>query len=115
MSTEYFLLGLSEKEVSLDPADIAEKLTTFLRAEIAIQFVFICTLWAVKFSFLAFFWKLGHNVRRQRLIWWCVFWFTAAALVFSLVFWDYNCLASVENGNQCLSESSKSMASTDQP
>ncbi|MCJ1379237.1 hypothetical protein MMC17_002337 [Xylographa soralifera] len=100
MSTEYFLLSLSEQEIASDPADIAERLRTFLRAEIAIQFVFICTLWAVKFSFLAFFWKLGHNVRRQRLIWWCVFLFTSIGFVFSLAFWDYSCLAGVASGTK---------------
>ncbi|MCJ1392809.1 hypothetical protein MMC18_005680 [Xylographa bjoerkii] len=100
MSTEYFLLGLSEQEVASDPADIVGKLSTFLRAEIAIQFVFICTLWAVKFSLLAFFQKLGHNVRRQRLIWWCVLVFTSVALVLSLAFWDYACLAGVVSGTK---------------
>ncbi|MCJ1433497.1 hypothetical protein MMC27_002859 [Xylographa pallens] len=100
MSTEYFLLSLSEQEVASDPADIVERLRTFLRAEIAIQFAFVCTLWAVKFSFLAFFWKLGHNVRRQRRIWWCVFLFTSIALVFSLAFWDYKCLAGVASGTK---------------
>ena len=103
MSTEYFLISLSEQEVVSDPVDVEGRLKIFLRVEIAIQFIFLCTIWAVKFSLLAFFRELGHNVRRQRLIWWCALAFTSVGLVFSFAFWDYTCLTNVASGTKSLS------------
>lgn len=53
---------------------------------------FISTLWAIKFSFLIFFRRLGKNVRRQRLLWWPIFGFTAISYLVALVLNSYQCL-----------------------
>ena len=64
---------------------------SFLYAEFAIEVLFSLTLWAVKFSFLVFFRRLGSSVRGQIVWWWCVMVFTVAALVTIIGTLDYQC------------------------
>ena len=56
------------------------------------QFLNIVGIWAIKFSFLAFFRRLGHNVRGQKLIWWVVTVLTIIALAISVGVSYYPCI-----------------------
>lgn len=51
------------------PADLLSILDKYLRRSFAVTFLNLCSLWAVKTSFLIFFSKLGHNVRGHKLVW----------------------------------------------
>ena len=64
---------------------------TFLNAEFAIEFLFLLTLWSIKFSFLVFFRRLDSKVKSQNVWWWCVMGFTGVTLVTVIGTCDYQC------------------------
>ncbi|KAI1819963.1 hypothetical protein F4861DRAFT_534059 [Xylaria intraflava] len=49
-------------------------------------------LWLIKLSFLAFFYRLGHNVAKYRLFWWLVSFFVVATGVVEFGITQYPCL-----------------------
>lgn len=61
-----------------------EHLTNWLRILFAELFLNMIGLWSIKFSFLAFFRRLGHNVQGQKILWWSVTVLTIAALGVSI-------------------------------
>jgi hypothetical protein len=52
----------------------------------------IVALWCIKFSFLAFFRRLGHNVKGQKVLWWTVLFLTTTGLAISVGVIDYHCM-----------------------
>ena len=54
--------------------------------------LFLTGLWAIKLSFLIFFWRLGHNVRGQKHLWWSITGITAVSLVACLGIPWWKCL-----------------------
>ncbi|MCJ1477280.1 hypothetical protein MMC13_005951 [Lambiella insularis] len=62
-----------------------------LRSVLAFNFLFNCCLWAVKLSFLLFFWRLGQRARGHKIWWWCVLAITVAAWLVSVGDFQFAC------------------------
>lgn len=77
------------------------------KSSLASLLLFYSTLWAVKFSFLIFFRRLGKHVRRQRLLWWPIFGFTITSYLVILGITPYRCLGgSIQHlVDECATES----------
>lgn len=65
---------------------------SYLKSTAAVIILFYSTLWAVKFSFLLFFKRLGTNVRGQKFLWWPVFGITLATYFACIGSIQYPCL-----------------------
>ena len=76
------------------PSGLDHATEQYLRKSIAVIIFFYTGIWSVKFSFLVFFKRLGHNVRNQSVVWWVVLAFTLAAYVTCLGTIQYTCLVS---------------------
>ena len=55
--------------------------------------LWLCGVWSIKFAFLAFFLRLGRNVRRAKTLWWIVFVCTCGGFIISLGCFDRGCLS----------------------
>ncbi|KAI9780212.1 MAG: hypothetical protein M1816_003136 [Peltula sp. TS41687] len=88
--TMYNIFRITNKQ-ELPPADLQEKLIPYLKMQFAVTLLFWTCLWAIKFAFLAFFWRLGKNLRWQRLLWNVVFAFTAFAYIGCLISYSIAC------------------------
>ncbi|KUI59523.1 hypothetical protein VP1G_06755 [Cytospora mali] len=66
----------------------------YLNAQITVQILFYTTLLLVKLSFLSFFRRLGHNVSRQKYIWWPVLVFSVITYVVSIADIQFKCYSS---------------------
>lgn len=64
----------------------------YAKFSLASLLLFYSTLWAIKFSFLIFFRRLGKHVRRQEFLWWPIFGFTVASYLIILGVTPYRCL-----------------------
>lgn len=73
------------------PADFLSILDKYLKRTLALRILNICSLWAVKTSFLIFF-KLGHNVRGHRLLWWAAVAACIIGFAISIGMPDYQCV-----------------------
>ena len=63
-----------------------------LRSLFVSYLLYYTALWSVKLSFLFFFRHLGNSIRRQRILWYCVFVFTSATYVTCVGTINYKCL-----------------------
>ncbi len=95
LPTVYLLIQVYEavdtEGLAAIPEDFPAKRDFFFHAYMDSVFVSWCCLWAVKASFLAFFRKLGHNVARQNVLWWCALSITVIGFVINFAIWDYKC------------------------
>ena len=88
----YQFLAVNSGRLWPPPADFEADSEMYYRKSLAVWVCFSIGLWAVKFSFLLFFRRLGQNVARQQVLWWCVFVFTVAAYIVSIGDVPYACL-----------------------
>ncbi|KAF2229372.1 hypothetical protein EV356DRAFT_580858 [Viridothelium virens] len=88
MYTQY---ELSKATIEPTPQVLAAE-KTLLRAEVAVFWLFYSCLWSVKLSFLLFFRRLGENVRRIGVWWWCVLGFTVVTWITCVGDIPYWCL-----------------------
>lgn len=63
----------------------------FMRYIAPLTILFYSGLWAVKFSFMAFFFKLNSQIKNHRIWWWVVFVVTAGVYIASVADIDYRC------------------------
>ncbi|KAF2185494.1 hypothetical protein K469DRAFT_750266 [Zopfia rhizophila CBS 207.26] len=75
---------------NLDPSLVVDTVSV-LRNLIAFNVLFVCCLWAVKFSFLAFFWKLGERSQGRHYWWWAVAFITLGTFGACIGDYDWNC------------------------
>jgi hypothetical protein len=68
----------------------------FLKLIVPQTILFYSGLWAVKFSFLAFFFKLGDQIRHHRIWWWCVLVVTTICYVACIADIQYKCTTTVK-------------------
>ena len=73
------------------PEDFPARFDFFLHAYMAASFTFWCCLWSIKASFLVFFRKLGKNVARQNMLWWCALSITVIGFIMNFAIWYYKC------------------------
>ncbi|KAF4626585.1 hypothetical protein G7Y89_g11572 [Cudoniella acicularis] len=74
------------------PPNFAAHTERYLRATVAVIIFFYSGLWFIKFSFLAFFKRLGFQVKGQNHLWWIVFLITLASWFASFGTIEYDCL-----------------------
>ena len=63
--------------------------------------LYYTALWSIKLSFLLFFRKLGIDIRRQRIFWYCVLGYTVASYIICLGTIDYKCLVEPGGLGKC--------------
>ncbi|KAL8705269.1 MAG: hypothetical protein Q9201_001600 [Fulgogasparrea decipioides] len=91
---DYYAIQAQKK---LPGPDFQDKYAAFLRTIVPFTLLFYSTLWAVKLSFLLFFWRLGSKVRGHNIWWWVVLGITVAAYIACIGDVDYRCcLSSME-------------------
>ena len=89
----YHFLAVDSGQLWPPPVDFEADSERYYRGSLAVWVCFYTGLWAVKFSFLLFFKRLGQNVAQQQVLWWCVFVFTVATYIISIGDMPYACLA----------------------
>ena len=77
----YAVIAVDNVQRSLPP--LHSILTSYL--------LYYTALWSIKLSFLLFFRKLGIDIRRQRIFWYCVLGYTVASYIICLGTIDYKC------------------------
>lgn len=65
--------------------------TYYLKLQFTITILFWSCLWAVKFAFMAFFYKLGQGLKRQQMLWTVVLAFTVLAYVGCVISYPIAC------------------------
>ena len=95
LPTLYLVVAVNEAadkgELTVLPEGFQAKVEFLFHTFMANSFAFWCCLWAIKASFLGFFRKLGHNVARQNVLWWCALSATVIGFVITIAIWDYKC------------------------
>ncbi|RAL17658.1 uncharacterized protein BO97DRAFT_430613 [Aspergillus homomorphus CBS 101889] len=86
----YELYALSAGKATFTP-DVIPQLDALMRFEAPFMFLFYTTLWCVKLSFMAFFYKLGSKIDTHRKWWWVVLIITLVVWVISVGDIDYQC------------------------
>ena len=72
-------------------ADAFRAMGPVLRFSLAWYILFYTCLWAVKFSFLVFFRRLGFKLHQSRTWWWCVFGISLGGWIACIGTLDYEC------------------------
>lgn len=89
----------SEQPTAL-PSDSVTEMETCAHSTLAAYFVSYTALWSVKISLLFFFRGLGHNVKKQRIVWWSAITFVLGTYAVCIGTIDYRCLVSpIKNTN----------------
>lgn len=78
--------------LQLPKSDFFAHLRRYFETSIALFILFNSLLWAIKFSFLLFFRRLGKYVERQKLLWWPILAFTVVSYVVTVAFAANLCL-----------------------
>ena len=91
------------------PATFVEDTERILEGSVIVLIFFDTSLWAVKLSFLLFFKRLGRHVRKQKVLWWCVFAFTVATYLVCVGNKPYYCMIAPleETQMKCTTESAE--------
>lgn len=89
----YQFMAITSGRLWPPPATFVADTERYYKGSVIVLVFFYTGLWAVKFSFLLFFKRLGQNVARQKVLWWCVFGFTVATYLVCLGDIQYSCLA----------------------
>lgn len=84
-------MGSRSQNVITDPTELLVQVADFMRTDSILLIIWVLTMWLVKFSFLAFFRKLGQNVRRQRLLWRIALVGTVASFIITYAIPSYDC------------------------
>ena len=74
------------------PADFLQRALDFLHEELAVNLLFLFSIWSIKLSFLLFFKKLGFQVDNQNILWWVVFCVTLAGLAICVGTNEFCCM-----------------------
>ena len=69
--------------------------------------LYYTALWSIKLSFLLFFRKLGIDIRRHMILWYCVLGYTVASYVICLGTIDYKCFVEPGGLGNCPSSRGK--------
>lgn len=74
------------------PTDFIAHTERYYVGQLVVLIFFYTSLYTVKLSFLLFFKRLGHNVYRQKYIWWPVLIFTLATYFVCIGDIQYKCI-----------------------
>ncbi|KAI1645027.1 uncharacterized protein F4817DRAFT_344611 [Daldinia loculata] len=76
----------------LPPPTFLDDTSRALRGFAALMLLNYTGIWLIKFNFLWFFRRLGNNIARYRISWWCVLIFNIGAGVTAIGLIDFKCL-----------------------
>lgn len=100
----YSVIAVESGEIDMLSPEFLSNVYVGLHSLFACYLFYYTALWSIKLSFLLFFRNLGNDIRRQRLLWYCVFVYTIASYVTCLGMIDYKCLVEAGGlGKQSLS------------
>lgn len=85
---ELYAIGSGEKQMTVE---FEGQYNTFMRYIAPATILFYSCLWAIKFSFLAFFLQLGSKVKAHRIWWYIVLVVTIGVYIASVADIDYGC------------------------
>ena len=88
----YQFLATTSGQVFPPPTSFVRDSERYYKGTAAVFVFYYTSLWAVKFSFLAFFKRLTKNVAGQKVIWWSVSAFTVASYLVCIGDMQYLCL-----------------------
>ena len=71
--------------------EVLSETSSLLRSLVAFNVLFVCCLWGVKFSFLAFFWQLGKGSQGKHYWLWIVVFITLGTFGGAIGDYDWNC------------------------
>ncbi|CAG8946930.1 unnamed protein product [Penicillium salamii] len=86
----YELYAISAGTKPLTP-DFLPRYNVFMRYNAPFQILFYTGLWCIKFSFMAFFYRLSSKVKKFRIWWFVVLFCTAAVYIASIGDIEYKC------------------------
>ncbi|KAL9002679.1 MAG: hypothetical protein Q9188_004405 [Gyalolechia gomerana] len=90
----YQFISITSGQLWPPPASFVKDTENYYKGSVVVLVFFYTSLWAVKFSFLLFFRRLGHNVTGwHKVFWWSVFGFTVATYLVCIGDIQYSCLA----------------------
>ncbi|KAL8879035.1 MAG: hypothetical protein Q9198_003275 [Flavoplaca austrocitrina] len=75
------------------PTDLLEILDRYTHRTIVVSMLNLLGLWSVKAALLTFFYKLGHNVRGHKVLWWSAAIATFIGLAISIGVQNWKCIA----------------------
>lgn len=86
----YLIFGVTVGMVP-PPPNMLDIVWRYFRRTFAVSLLNLFSLWSIKASFLAFFYKLGNKVKGHKTVWWmaAVAWFIGLAL--SVGVQNYKC------------------------
>ena len=96
------------------PAYFLQHLRSWNHILLAETYLNLCGLWCVKFSFLAFFRRLGYHVKGQKLMWWTVSLFTVAGLIVSVIMLLFPCGSHRSRRSKCIATSTEHIVTSPQ-
>ncbi|KAJ5329399.1 hypothetical protein N7452_009789 [Penicillium brevicompactum] len=85
---ELYAISAGEKPFSLD---FLPRYNVFMRYNAPFQILFYTGLWCIKFSFMAFFYRLCSKVKAFRIWWFVVFFCTASVYIACIGDIEYKC------------------------
>ena len=88
----YELIAVESGQLYPPPADLPQPARTYLKRSVAVIAFFYSGLWAIKFSFMLFFRRLGRNIRHRKVIWWTILAVIIASWLACLGTIQYRCL-----------------------
>jgi hypothetical protein len=86
----YESYAVSAGTAPLTPAFLL-RFDTFMRCLAPLEILFYSALWSVKFSFMAFFYRLSHKIRYLRNWWYTVLFATICVYLASIGDIEYKC------------------------
>ena len=100
----YSIIAVGGEQVSKPPPQFPSHFSTKLHSALASSILYYTALWSIKISFLLFFRTLGSDIRRHKVLWYCVLAYTIASYIVCIGTIDYGCLVRSEDlGRQPLS------------
>ncbi|MCJ1357604.1 MAG: hypothetical protein MMC33_007600 [Icmadophila ericetorum] len=87
----YLIYEVAAGTATSVPDDFLDEVSRALHIAFATYVLYYAGLYINKVSFLFFFRTLNNNIKRQRILWWCVFAFTVSSLLISIGILDHRC------------------------
>lgn len=100
----YLVIAVASGQILMPLPEYISHVHIELHSQLASYLLYYTALWSVKLSFLFFFRNLGNDIRRHRILWYCVLAYTTASYLICVGMVDYQCLVEQRGlGKQFLS------------
>ena len=86
----YLEYAISAGKAPATPENLS-RVSGYLHISLTVDILIITCIWTVKFSLLAFFWRLGQKVQGQKIVWWIITSITLVTYFISIGILPYHC------------------------